>query len=248
MARTKPGQPPAAQRDWAYFLDLDGTLLELAATPDTIRVDSALPQLLTALHQASAGAVALVSGRALADLDLHIGMPNLAKAGQHGLERRDAHGQVSQHAAPGRAWQTIREALAPLLERHSGLLLEDKGLALAVHYRQAPELASHVHQLMHRLVGELGENLVVLEGKCVVEIKPAGVDKGTAIVEYLAEAPFHGRRPVFIGDDKTDEHGFVAVNERGGISIGVGGGTLNARYRLTDVPAVRSWLAGAIAE
>lgn len=248
MARNKPGRPPAAQSDWAYFLDLDGTLLELAATPDTIRVDSALPQLLTALHQACAGAVALVSGRALADLDLRLGVPHLPKAGQHGLERRDARGQVAQHAAPEHAWQAIREALAPLLERHSGLLLEDKGLALAVHYRQAPELASHVHQLMHRLVGELGEDLVVLEGKCVVEIKPAGVDKGTAIVEYLAEAPFHGRRPVFIGDDKTDEHGFVAVNERGGISIGVGGGTLNARYRLADVPAVRHWLAGALAE
>jgi trehalose 6-phosphate phosphatase len=248
MARTTPGRPPAAQRDWAYFLDVDGTLLDLAPTPDTIRVDSALPQLLTALHRASAGAVALVSGRALADLDLRLGVPNLAKAGQHGLERRDAHGHVSQHAAPGHAWQTIREALAPLLERHSGLLLEDKGLALAVHYRQAPELASHVHQLMHRLVAELGEDLIVLDGKCVVEVKPAGVDKGTAIIEYLAEAPFLGRRPVFIGDDKTDEHGFVAVNERGGISIGVGSGALNAHYRLADVQAVREWLAGALDE
>lgn len=246
MARKVPGPPPPAQNDWAYFLDFDGTLLDLAATPDTIRVDSALPQLLTALHQASAGAVALISGRALADLDLRISLPSLPKAGQHGLERRDATGRLWQHASPPLARQTIRDALAPLLERHRGLILEDKGLTLALHYRQVPEMASYLHQLMRRLVAEVGEELVVQEGKCIVEVKPAGVDKGTAIAEYLAEPPFHGRRPVFIGDDKNDEHGFAAVNAFDGISIGVGTGAGHARYRLPDVAAVRAWLAGAL--
>ena len=245
MAKESPGRPPVAERGWAYFLDLDGTLLDLAATPDTIRVDSALPVLLSDLHRACAGAVALISGRSLADLDLRLGVPNLPKAGQHGLERRDAAGRVWLHASPPQAWQTIRAALAPLLRRHSGLLLEDKGLTLALHYRQAPELASHVHQLMRRLVAEIGEDLVVQKGKCLVEIKPAGVHKGTAISEYLAEAPFRGRRPIFIGDDKTDDNGFAVVNEHDGISIGVGPGASNARYRLPNVIAVRSWLAAA---
>lgn len=245
MARKKTGPPPA-QSDWAFFLDVDGTLLELAATPDAIHVDAALPALLTALHRASAGAVALISGRALADLDARLGLPALAKAGQHGLERRDAAGRLWLHAAPPRAKEAIRAALAPLLEGHRGLLLEDKGLTLALHYRQAPALADAVNRLMRRLVAEAGEGLVVQEGKCVVEVKPGGVDKGTAVAEYLAEPPFLGRRPVFIGDDQNDEHAFATVNARGGISIGVGAGDFCARYRLPDVAAVRAWLRGAI--
>ena len=245
MARASPGRPPVAESGWAYFLDLDGTLLDLAATPDAIRVDSALPALLSDLQRACAGAVALISGRSLADLDLRLGLPHLPKAGQHGLERRDAAGRVWRHASPPQAWQTIQAALAPLLRRHSGLLLEDKGLTLALHYRQAPALASHVHQLMRRLVAEIGEDLVVQTGKCLVEVKPAGVHKGTAISEYLAEPPFRDRRPVFIGDDKNDEHGFSVVNAHHGISIGVGLGSTNARYRLPDVIAVRNWLASA---
>jgi len=245
MAREIPGRPPAAERGWAYFLDFDGTLLDLAATPDAIRVDTALPMLLSDLQRTCGGAVALISGRALADLDLRLGLPNLPKSGQHGLERRDAEGRVWLHASSLQARETIRVALAPLLRRHSGLLLEDKGLTLALHYRQAPELASHVHQLMRRLIAGIGEDLVVQEGKCIVEVKPAGVNKGTAISEYLAEQPFRGRRPVFIGDDKNDEQGFAMVNEHGGISISVGRGATNARYRLPDVIAVRNWLTNA---
>lgn len=237
--------PPVARSDWAYFLDFDGTLLDLAETPDAIHVDAALPALLIALHQACSGAVALVSGRALADLDRRLDVP-LPKAGQHGLERRDAAGRLWVHAAPLPAKQAIRVALAPVLDRYSGLLLEDKGLTLALHYRQAPQLAAYVHRLIDRMVAEVGENLVVQEGKCIVEVKPAGVDKGTAVAEYLAEPPFEGRRPVFIGDDKTDEHAFAVVNERNGISIGVGPGQFSARYHLPDVIAVRTWLRGAL--
>jgi len=247
MTKRKVATPPLAQSGWAYFLDVDGTLVDLAATPDAILVDPALPALLGALHQASAGALALVSGRALSDLDLRLGIPALAMAGQHGLERRDAVGRLWLHTTPPQAKHVIQAALAPLLKRHGGLLLEDKGLTLALHYRQAPELASYVHQLMRRLVAQTGEGLVVQAGKCVVEIKPAGVDKGTAVGEYLSEPPFLDRRPVFIGDDRTDEQGFAAVNARGGISIGVGPGKSCARYRLADVAAVRAWLSGALA-
>lgn len=247
MATAKTGLPPPARSEWAYFLDFDGTLLDLAITPDAIHVDAALPELLAALHRRCAGAVALISGRALSDLDFRLALPALPKAGQHGLERRDAAGRLWLHAAPVQAKQAISAALAPILEQHDGLILEDKGLTLALHYRLVPELASYAHQVMRRLVDEVGETLVVQEGKCIVEVKPAGVDKGTAIAEYLAEPPFAGRRPVFIGDDQNDEHGFAVVNERDGISIGVGAGRCSARYRLADVGAVRGWLTGALA-
>jgi trehalose 6-phosphate phosphatase len=139
----------------------------------------------------------------------------------------------------------MKQALAPVLARHPGLLLEDKGLTLALHYRRAPQLAAYAHRLMARLAAGAGAGLEVQRGKRVAEIKPAGVDKGTAIEEYLREAPFRGRRPVFIGDDLNDEHGFAEVNRLDGISIKVGGGRSIARYRLRDVAAVMRWLAAA---
>lgn len=133
-----------------------------------------------------------------------------------------------------------------MLAQHAGLRLEDKGMSLALHYRQAPELGAYVQQLMHQLVAQTRRELVVQEGKCFVEVKPPGKNKGTAVAEYLVELPFLGRRPVFIGDDQTDAYGFVAVNVRGGLSIGVGPGDFSAHYRLPDAVAVREWLSGAL--
>jgi trehalose 6-phosphate phosphatase len=242
-----PARPPAAQTDWAYFLDLDGTLIDLAATPEAIRVGDALLDLLAGLRQASGGALALISGRALSDLDARFGSLGAPCAGQHGLERRDAAGRLWRHAAPPGAKQAIGQALAPLLGRHSGLRLEDKGLSLALHYRQAPRLAGPVHRLLARLVVKSGEALQLQPGKYVLEVKPVGIDKGTAILEYLDESPFQGRRPVFIGDDLSDEPGFAAVNRQAGVSIKVGRGKTCAAWRLADVAAVHAWLAGALA-
>lgn len=241
MEKRRP--PPPAQSDWAYFLDFDGTLLELAVTPDAIQVDPALPQLLAGLHRATSGAVALISGRALSDLDRRLDLPDLPKAGQHGMERRDAVGRLWLHAVPPQAKQAIQVALLPILDAHPELLLEDKGLTLALHYRQAPQLADWLEQLLRRLVQEIGEGLFVQSGKFIVEVRPAGVDKGGAVTEYLTEPPFLGRRPVFIGDDRSDEHGYAAVRECDGISIAVGPGSFGAQYRLDNVAAVRAWLA-----
>lgn len=238
--------PPAASTDWAYFLDVDGTLLEIADTPNDVRVDADLLQMLEQLHQATGGAVALVSGRAISDLDRRLGSLRLPRAGQHGLERRDAAGRLRLHAAPPEAKRRIQAALAPALERHAGLLLEDKGLTLALHYRLAPELEEEANRLMEQLVAECGDGLIIQKGKCVVEAKPAGFDKGTAIEEYLAEAPFKGRKAVFIGDDLNDEHGFAVLNRIDGISIKVGDEATCARYRLADVASVRDWLAAAL--
>lgn len=235
--------PPPPRMDWAYFLDVDGTLIELAMTPDAIEVDHALPVLLETLHRQTGGALALISGRAVADLDRHIGILQVPRAGQHGLERRDAAGRLWRHETPESVKRALLEALAPLLARHGGLLLEDKGSTLAIHYRRAPMLGAYVHRFLGRLVSDIGQGLQLQAGKRVVEVKPAGVDKGMAVAEYLTEAPFLGRLPVFIGDDITDETAFALVNERGGISVKVGPGRSCARYRLPGVAAVRAWLA-----
>ncbi len=245
MSAVRAAAPPAARADWAYFLDVDGTLIDLAETPDAVHVDAALLGVLARLQRASGGALALASGRALAFLDGRLGALRLPIAGQHGLERRDASGRVHAHATPPAAKAAIKQALAPVLARHPGLLLEDKGLTLALHYRRAPRLASYAHRLMAGLASAAGAGLELQRGKRVAEIKPAGVDKGTAIAEYLTEPPFRGRRPVFIGDDLNDEHGFAEVNKRDGVSVKVGKGSSCARYRLRDVAAVRRWLGTA---
>ena len=246
MTKTRPGPPPPPRLDWAYFLDVDGTLIDIADTPDAVHVDDALLALIARLQCASGGAVALVSGRALSFLDHRLGALHLPLAGQHGLERRDASGRVWMHAAPPAARSAIKAALAPVLARHPGLLLEDKGLTLALHYRLAPQLAAYAHRLMARLAAAANAGLEVQRGRRVAEIKPAGVDKGAAVAAYLAEPPFARRRPVFIGDDLNDEHGFAEVNRLDGISIKVGKGASCARYRLADVAAVRRWLGEAL--
>lgn len=243
MARADPPPPSMA---WAYFLDVDGTLIDLAERPDAVQVDAALLDLIAHLHRASGGAVALVSGRALSDLDQRLGMLRVPLAGQHGLERRDTAGRLWIHTAPPAAKFTMMQVLAPVLARHPGLLLEDKGLTLALHYRRAPHLADYARRLMRRLAHEAGTALEVQHGKCVAEIKPAGIDKGSAVTEYLAEPPFQGRRPVFIGDDLNDEHAFAEVNKLDGVSIKVGKGASDARFRLQDVAAVRRWLNQAL--
>lgn len=251
MAEGKNKFPPSPQTDWAYFLDMDGTLIEIADTPEGIVIDDSLLGLIWRLHAACGGAVALVSGRTLADLDRRVNGRGhdiaLPMAGQHGLERRSGAGQVLTRAAPSAAKDVIAQHFASVVARHPGLRLEDKGLTVAIHYRQAPRLAGYVHRTLQGLVkGDQG--LYLQKGKRVVEVKPAGFDKGTAIEEYMKEEPFRGRRPVFIGDDVTDEHGFAVVERLQGLSVKVGPGKTGARYRLPGVAAVRAWLGKAIGE
>jgi trehalose 6-phosphate phosphatase len=245
MSKLRVKRPPLPSLDWAFFLDVDGTLINIAETPQAVFVGQALLDLVANLHHACGGALALVSGRMISDLQARTKLFQLPIAGLHGLERRDSVGRLWIHAAPPTAKGAIKDALAPILARHPGLLLEDKGLTLALHYRQAPALAAYVHRVMSHLAALYGPELELQRGKFVVEVKPAGINKGTAITEYLSESPFRGRRAVFIGDDQNDEYGFAAVNAQNGVSIKVGRGPSCAHFRLPDVAAVHQWLGSA---
>ncbi len=244
--RRRRGAPPPLHADCALFLDIDGTLLELAPTPDGVHVDATMEKLLPALAARLDGALALITGRTMADADrLFRGMA-LPIAGQHGLERRAADGSTHFHQPSLAGLARLRRDLTEFAAQHDGLLLEDKGVTLALHYRRAPGLASHVHRTLraHLAAAIASEPGWCLQpGKSVVEVKPDGHDKGTAILEYMEEPPFAGRRPVFVGDDRTDEYGFAAVMDASGWAVKVGRGPTNAPYRLPNVAAVRRWLA-----
>jgi trehalose 6-phosphate phosphatase len=237
--------PPAPRAEWAYFLDLDGTLLELADDPGGVRVDATVFELISAWHRRTAGAVALITGRAIADIDTLLDGLRLPVAGQHGTERRDAAGRITHHAFPAERLEWARARLDEGLAGRSGLLLEHKGLSLALHYRRAPRLGGYAHRLMRSVASHVGAQFCVQPGKRIVELKPAGKDKGVAVLEFMAEEPFRGRTAVFVGDDFTDEFGFTTVNRLGGHSIKVGPGRTKARWRLRDVAAVRAWLGSA---
>jgi trehalose 6-phosphate phosphatase len=243
---TRPAPPPLVAGLSALFLDIDGTLLELATAPDRVLVDPYVVKLLPALARSFDGALALITGRTLTDADRLFPDLKVPIAGQHGLVRRALDGSVHAHASAPEL-DRLRTDLLRFASRHGGLLIEDKGTTLAVHYRLAPHLASHVHRIVRSHVADFGDGLWRLQsGKAMVEIAPSGRDKGTAIQEYMDETPFRGRMPVFVGDDRTDEHGFRAVREMDGWSIKVGTGATAAQYRLRDVGAVRQWLAAAL--
>ena len=241
MNPSRPPQPPAPRCEWAYFFDVDGTLVDFADTPAAVRVSTNLRQLLEALYQCAGGAVALMSGRPIAEIDALFPSVRLPVAGQHGAERRDAAGRTTRHE-PARDLTAVRQHLAQAIFDKPGLLLEDKGLSLALHYRRIPGLAGFVHQTMEALLPDFEGEYCLQQGKSVVELKPAGKDKGRAVLEFMGEPPFAGRTPAFVGDDASDEFGFATVNELGGHSIKVGAGDTVARWRLDNVKAVQEWL------
>ena len=240
-ARIKLTLPPASP-DWAYFLDVDGTLVEIAATPGEVRVPIELKTIISLAYQSCDGALAVISGRAISDLDLLLGLPQLPIAGQHGLEIRNARGELQHHSLADSGFSGIVHHLQHLQAKHPGLLLEDKGATLAIHYRLAPQLGSYLARLLKGLL-VMRPGLQLQRGKYVYELKPGGFDKGTAVSELMSMPPFAARTPVFIGDDLTDEHGFKVINQMGGLSIKVGNGRTCARYRISSVDAVHGWLA-----
>ena len=230
---------------WALFLDVDGTLVHFADTPDDVRPDEAVCRLLPRLQAALEGAVALISGRSVRDLDALFAPLSLPLAGLHGLEHRDAQGRLHV-LGEAEALDHLRAPLRDLAGSHQGLLLEDKGRALAMHFRLAPGEATRVQEAVAGLV-EGSSDLRLIHGKMVIEIKPRHADKGSAVSAFMAEAPFHGRIPVFLGDDVTDEDAFRTVNDMGGISIHIrhrgAAPETAAHYRLDGGDQAVEWLA-----
>lgn len=239
------GDPLELPRDaggLAVFLDVDGTLLEIAGSPGEVRVEMRLRRMLERLRTRLGGAVALISGRRIDDLDSLFGLPDLPTAGLHGLERRSWDGNVVRGAAASLS-MTERQRLDDFAAAHPGVLIEDKGAAVALHYRAAPAAETAARSLAQALVTANREELDLIDGKKVLEIRRRGSHKGNAIADFLREPPFAGRRPVFVGDDVTDEDGFGTVNHLGGWSICVGDKPVTrARWRLPDVAAVIGWL------
>jgi trehalose 6-phosphate phosphatase len=244
--------PPPLDSQAALFLDVDGTLLEIAPRPELVRVPPVLPALLGTLARQRGGALALVSGRRLDDLDSLFLPWYGAAAGLHGAERRRPDGSLVPRGrnqtdlAAAAALDRLRPRLRQIAQAIPGVWIEDKGTTLALHYRAAPEGGDEIRQEVARLMRESGGRLRLIAGKMVVELQPSHHGKGGAIAAFLAEPPFCGRRPVFLGDDATDEDGFIEVNRRGGVSIRVGppAATTAAAYGLASVPAVLAWLGG----
>ncbi|MFC3395396.1 trehalose-phosphatase [Brenneria rubrifaciens] len=236
--------PPLPALDggpYAFFFDVDGTLAEIRPEPDAVVIPSAVRANLQALSTACHGAVALVSGRPLEQLDKLTAPLILPLAGVHGAERRDASGNLHRVILPAEVAAPLRQMLEQAMAAMPGTLLEAKEMAFALHYRQAMVYERQVFALAESAVARFPQ-LTLQPGKCVVEIKPRGTDKGVAINAFMREAPFAGRIPVFVGDDLTDEKGFIAVNAMQGISVKVGEGSGHARFRLKRVADVYQWL------
>ncbi len=226
---------------------MDGTLLEFANTPEAVYPTDGLTDILLGLEGTLGGALALISGRTIEELDRIFNPVRLPAGGQHGLERRDAKGQIHP-APPAHALGDIRSSLKEFADQNDGTFLEDKGAALALHYRMAPSMRVAAEQLIVQLIVDRND-LHYLAGNMVFEIKPRCVDKGVAIARFLGEPPFAGRMPIFLGDDVTDEDGFRVVNSAGGTSIRVGRVEKSiAQYCLPSVSSVHDWLGAVLVD
>ncbi len=230
-------------RQCAILLDIDGTILDLAPSPQQVRVPAGLRATLTRLDRLTGGALALVSGRSLKDIDIIFSPLQLAAIGGHGAELRAVAGAApSLRAKPLPA--ALKRKLAGIGELGPGILAEDKGYSLALHYRLAPEKGDAVRAAVDKICAKLPPGAVeLLPGKLVVEIKPAGVNKATAVRDLMGCAPFAERRPIFIGDDTTDEPVFGIINEFGGMGFSVGRVVPNVNGYFEKPESVRAWLA-----
>ena len=228
----------------AIFTDFDGTLVELAETPDGIDVPQSLAHQLERAARELDSAFAVLTGREIADIDRFLSPLLLPIAGAHGTQRRRADGFVeSVDPASILGAEAIAEAMQSLVDAHPGLLMETKEGAVAVHYRQSPELEDAVRIAMQEAVHSVTD-FELVPGKMVIEARPRGVSKGEALRAFMREEPFIGRTPIFIGDDTTDEDGFIAAQELGGVGIKLGEGETAARMRIANVASVHALIQG----
>ena len=226
----------------ALFLDVDGTLLEIRDRPESVSADSGLIELLDTLSSRVDGALSLVSGRSIADIDRIFAPAKFPAAGSHGAELR-VHPSDDVDIATTALPTGVLSRLSKFSASHEGLLLERKSGGASLHYRMAPELKAQCRQLIDELMNEIGQEFRLIPGKMVFELAPRGHNKGKAIAAMMNRKPFVGRRPVFVGDDVTDEDGFRTVNALRGVSVRVGEHRDSAAaYSLGSVADVRHWL------
>ena len=228
----------------ALFLDLDGTLAPIAPRPQDVCLDGDQRALLVQLSKRLEGRLAILSGRTIADIDRILGGLILPVAGVHGLERRGPDGSI-RRAEPGDGLAAARSVLRAFVDEHPALLLEDKGLSLGLHYRAAPEIGAASRALAERLAQ--AHDLVLQPGDMVIELRTTGPNKGDALAAFMADPPFAGGAPVFVGDDLTDEDGFAAARALGGAGVLVGPDrATSAGSRLADVRAVYAWIEASM--
>lgn len=226
---------------YGFFFDFDGTLTEIAETPDAVVVEERTRQALSSLFRATSGAVAIVTGREIEAIDAFLAPLRLPVAGVHGYERRNGGATIAAKPFEDSAARSFEKVLRSFVSHNTGLLLEKKRGALALHYRLRPELETLCVSLVEDAASRLSE-VVLTRGKMVIEARLHTATKGTAICDFLREPPFQGRVPFFAGDDVTDEDAFAAVNKLGGLSVKVGPGETAARARVGSVEEFLNWL------
>jgi trehalose 6-phosphate phosphatase len=238
---------PETTVGWAFFLDIDGTLIDIAPTPDAVVVPPTLPIMLKRLSARAGGAVALVSGRSIETIDRLLAPARLPLGALHGAEMRFPDGRIVL-APESQALDNARRRLAAFVAAHPGVLLEDKGPALAIHYRTAPRLRDAVEAEVRAAAAAAGDAFIVQPGKMVLELRPAGFSKGSALSTLMSQPAFAGRRPLAVGDDVTDEAMFEAALQAGGsaLRVGTAEGDSLARVAFDRPAAVRDWISRLI--
>ena len=237
--------PPNLGVRSALYIDFDGTLVELAPRPDGVSIEPALQTLLQNVASLLGGAVAVITGRPLTEIDRHFAPARLPGAGLHGAELRPRAGAPVQRES-GVSLRSLVEGLRRRFGDDERVLIEDKGPVVALHYRLAPERAQECESQVRALVDS--PDLEIITGRAVVEVRARGVDKGNALRMLAGEAPFSGREPVFVGDDRADEDGFAAAQALGGFGVKVGDGKTLARYRCRTVREVHAWLHASLGD
>jgi trehalose 6-phosphate phosphatase len=234
-------------RQCAILLDIDGTILDIAPTPREVWVPPKLRETLARLQDLTGGALALVSGRLLADIDLIFAPLQLAAVGGHGAELRPIPNAEPQRRAAALSPE-LKRMLATLTQLGPGILVEDKGYSLALHYRLAPDLGPALQAAVVAICDHLPAGMVeILPGKAVVEVKPARVSKALAVAELMQHPPFHNRHPIFIGDDVTDEPVFPVISQFGGLGYSVGRVFAGVEGHFKGPEDVRAWLDQIVA-
>lgn len=238
--------PPLLEPDrHALFLDFDGSIVDFASRPDQIALPPGTIALLKNLHHRLGGALAIVTGRHIADIDRYLAPLLLPASGVHGREFRPRAGDIRDDPLSGEI-EKARNRLAASLAPHDALFLEDKGSALVLHFREHPKEGERARTLADKAVLGL-DALHVLAGHAVFEILQRGITKGRALRRFMHRPPFDGRIPVFVGDDATDEDGMRAAAEMGGFGVKIGPEETAAAYRLSDTGAVHAWLGRLMA-